>query len=519
MKQTIHKLAQVAGALALLLGMSQPAQAVIDGITGPTFNLKAAPGYISTADGNNQYVWGFADADGTVAMQYPGPTLIVNQGDTVIVNLQNALPVPVSILFPGQSNVISSTNPESQAGLVTREAALGGSVSYSFVATEPGTYMYHSATQQALQLEMGLVGALIVRPNVAEPLRQAYSHVNTSFDYEYLFLLTEMDPAIHAQVEQQALPGGILFQMQELGSQNAGLQTQLVQADAAINAKLSELAATVPFSTAYFEVLGQLAPLINDQIALGVQVSAAVDQLAVLEQQYLAGGVVDISKPFPTLWFINGRNGPDTLLDANVPWLPNQPYNILPRMHPGEKLLMRVVSAGRDLHPFHTHGNNTWLIARDGRMLESAPGMGPDLASSNYTLTTVPGQTYDATYEWTGKGLNWDIYGHAPGDPMEPSEYGPDHGKAFPEISTGVPLMLPNVLDLAEGQFYSGSPFLGSKEAPRPGQAKTNAFGGYFHMWHSHNEKELTNDDIFPGGMLTLVIIEPHGVDIPDTQS
>jgi hypothetical protein len=27
-------------------------------------------------------------------------------------------------------------------------------------------------------------------------------------------------------------------------------------------------------------------------------------------------------------------------------------------------------------------------------------------------------------------------------------------------------------------------------------------------MWHSHNEKEIVNFDIFPGGMLTMLLIE-----------
>jgi len=443
MKQNILRFSRAASVIltsliaALMLAMSPSAQAVIEGVTGPTFELEAKPGYISTADGNSQYMWGFANAGvSPVTMQYPGPTLIVNQGDTVTVNLSNALPVPVSIMFPGQSNVVTSANPGSAPGEITQEALVGGNVTYTFDAIEPGTYMYHSATQQALQIEMGLTGTLIVRPAAADPLHQAYSHEDTQFDHEYLFFLTEIDPSIHDQVESQVLAG--------------------------------------------------------EPVA------------------------IDFSHHAPTLWFINGRTGPDTMLEANVPWLPNQPYNIVPRMHPGEKILLRVIGAGRDLHPFHTHGNNTWLMARDGRMLESAPGMGPDLATSNYTIQTVPGQTYDATFEWTGEALNWDIYGHAPGDAMEPSEYAPDHGKPFPEISAGVPMMLPNILDLAEGQFYSGSPFLGSSVAPRPGQARTNEFGGYFHMWHSHNEKELANDDVFPGGMMTMVIIEPHGVPIPN---
>ena len=463
-------------------------------------------------------------------------TLIVNQGDTVTVNLSNTLPMPVSIIFPGQSDVTASINPESQAGLVTREArSVFGSVSYSFVADKPGTYMYHSASQQALQIEMGLMGALIVRPSVDEngtalldPLHRAYEHVDTSFNYEYLFLLSEMDPAVHAQMEKNSLPGGILFQLEALGLEVAVLEPALDQAMADVLAQVEILNEPHPELTPLEDaqrILEQtyiLDALVHIQLDLAGQLTAALTQIAILEQQFLTAGV-DMSNYFATLWFINGRNGPDTLLDANVPWLPNQPYNILPRMHPGEKLLMRVVAAGRDLHPFHTHGNNTWLIARDGRMLESAPGMGPDLATSNYTLQTVPGATYDATYEWTGKALNWDIYGHSGADcdpndatQLEPFEYAPDHCKAFPEISPGVALSLPNVLDLAEGQFYSGSPFLGSSEAPRPGQVKTNAFGGYFHMWHSHNEKELTNDDIFPGGMLTVVIIEPHGTPIPD---
>ena len=346
MKQTIRKLAQATGVMmALMLGASQPAQAVIDGITGPTFNLKATPGYISTADGNSQYVWGFADADAaTVTMQYPGPTLIVNQGDTVTVNLSNALPVPVSIIFPGQSDVSASTNLGSQAGLVTQEASSAGNVSYSFVATEPGTYMYHSATQQALQLEMGLVGALIVRPAAVDPLHQAYEHVDTSFDYEYLFLLSEMDPNVHAQVETSSLPGGILFQLEALGLDVAALEPQLEQAMTDVLAQVLILNEPHPELTPLEDaqrILEQtyiLDALVHIQLDLAGQLTAALTQIALLEGQLLAGAVVDMSTYTPTLWFINGRNGPDTLLDANVPWLPNQPYNILPRMHPGEKI-------------------------------------------------------------------------------------------------------------------------------------------------------------------------------------
>ena len=121
---------------------------------------------------------------------------------------------------------------------------------------------------------------------------------------------------------------------------------------------------------------------------------------------------VDTAKFFPVYWFINGRAAPDTMADANVPWLPNQPYNCMPQAHPGEKVLMRMVGGGRDLHPFHTHGNHHDVIARNGRLLGSAPAAGADNAEQAFTSTVFPGQTLDALYSWTGEGLGWDAYGH-----------------------------------------------------------------------------------------------------------
>ncbi len=160
----------------------------VDGITGPSFTLTAMAGHISTPDdagdsvngtiglgGGNIYAWSFGNglpgAGGTTNFQYPGPTLIANQGDSVTVALYNTLPFPVSLVFPGQQ--VTATG--GSAGLLTQEVPAGsptapaGPVVYSFSATNPGTYIYNSGTMQALQLEMGMVGALIVRPTGFNP--------------------------------------------------------------------------------------------------------------------------------------------------------------------------------------------------------------------------------------------------------------------------------------------------------------------------------------------------------------
>lgn len=167
-----------AGLAALLLGMVGQAQAYINGWEGEgsgtvadprTFTLTAKHDFISTSDGGSHYAWGYAFGT-DLPMQYPGPTLIVRQGDTVKIVLNNSLPVPVSVVFPGLQGVTATGgNP----GLLTREAravplsenAVVAGPTYTFVADKPGTYLYHSGTNPDLQVEMGLVGALIVRPN------------------------------------------------------------------------------------------------------------------------------------------------------------------------------------------------------------------------------------------------------------------------------------------------------------------------------------------------------------------
>lgn len=409
----------VTAALALF---ATDAYAVIDGLTGNSFMLSAKEGYVLGGDGLSIYTWGFADDTGP--MQYPGPTLIVNQGTTVTVFRRNYLPRPVSMVFPGQEGVTATGGA---AGQLTQEAPADNgatTVTYEFQAGEPGTYHYYSGTHMDLQIEMGLVGAIIVRPAGFPADQWAYNHADSAYDHGYLFLITEMDYNIHLMAE------------------------------------------------------------------------------------FGLWDYIDTTTFHPVYWFINGRNAPDTMLMANVEWLPNQPYNCMPRMHPGEKLLMPFVNGGRDPHPFHTHGNNFTVIAKDARLLESAPGAGANLAESDFTQTVALGQTVDAIFEWTGERLGWDIYGHAPGDPLEPYEYAPDHSKPFPVI-------LPGQQEITFGSTYSGSPFLGAMGALPPGEGGFNLNAGYFFMWHSHNEVEMVNNDIFPGGLMTMLVIEPHGVPIP----
>ncbi|MCP3869628.1 MAG: multicopper oxidase domain-containing protein [Gammaproteobacteria bacterium] len=455
MKKLNHRPQSIVVIFTAVLLLCSPVglQAAINGISGTTFNLTARPDYISTADGGSMLLWGYAN--GASRAQYPGPTLIIDQNETITITLRNGLLVAggttpnVSLVIPGQEVTASCTGTCPQ-GELTLEAPPGGldEVSYTFTAAQPGTYTYHSGTNPGLQVEMGLTGAIIVRPagfQASSPT--AYGHPDTAYTYEELFFLTEMDPNIHQAVEFY-------------GPDHPTIQ-----------------------------------PMLDNY--------------------------------FSNYWFINGRTAPDDLAAANVLWLPTQPYNSVPRMHPGDTVLMRVVGGGREMHPFHHHGNHAKVIARDGRMLASAPGAGPDIATEGFTITSTPGKTVDALFTWTGEGLNWDIYGGSevwttqpelahtcnglttpsPGFDPVTQEYCPDHGKPFPVV-------LPGNLELAFGGWWGGSPYLGSLGTLPPGEGGLNPNGGFSFMWHSHTEKELTNWDIFPGGMLTMMIIEAYNVPI-----
>ena len=431
--------------LVLMIGMLLPAiagaQAMIPGITPTTgaFNLTAKTGMIASDDGGSIFMWGFAD--GNAQMQYPGPTLIVNQNDNVTVNLTNQLTVPVSIVFPGQAGVNAAMVPPGigNLGLLTLEANPGETVQYTFTASQPGTYTYHSGTRPELQVEMGRVGALIVRPSFTPPVGFAgcgYGHQDSCFHHEYLHVLSEIDPQIHRLVQQ---------------------------------GRMSE---------------------------------------------------VDNTRAFPVHWFINGRSGFDTVAPTNSKFLPRQPYSALVRAHPGDTILLRIIGATRDLHPHHLHGNHHRVIARDSRLLGSTPpGSGANLREFSFTTTVGPGQTFDALFAWTGQGLGWDIYGHtdptgtgqvgaACTAPLAPNETVEDHCKP-------IPVIFPDNKDLLFGPLYTGSPFLGSTGTLPPGEGGFNPNAGLPFMWHSHSEKELTSNNLFPGGMLTFCIIEHPSTPIP----
>ncbi|MGD8857972.1 MAG: multicopper oxidase domain-containing protein [Chloroflexota bacterium] len=307
----------------------------------PTFTLKTNTGYVGTPDDNVVFMWGFSE--GNSPFQYPGPILCVNEGDTVTIILQNTLPESVSIVFPGQDDVLADGAPAQPqfdvsgnlTSLAQAAPANGGSITYSFVANHPGTFVYQSGTNPAKQVRMGLFGAIVVRPALEQTnpgRRFANNRPDSEFnpEGEFLVLFSEIDPYLNQAVEL-----GKGFNMNN-------------------------------YQTRYWMINGRGFP----------------DTIAPNFASWLP------SQPYGALARVHPFNDTEFLGDGVTP---NPAYNPLP-------YLERFVNVGTEVIPMHPHAKNALLVNQDGRAVEG-PGE-EDLAWENFSVPVAPGQTYDGLFKY-----------------------------------------------------------------------------------------------------------------------
>jgi len=379
--------------------------------------LNTQTGYIVLPDSNTMFMWGYAQAGHS--FQHPGPVLCVNEGDLVTVILQNTLSEPVSIMFPGQEDVMANGVPAQpqfvdngsgpQLTSLTNAAAPGGSITYSFVATNPGTYLYESGTNPRKQVGMGLFGALIVRPALGA--NYVYNRADSQFTptEEFMVLLSEIDPYLNQAVER--------------------------------------------------------------------------------------GRNYNLNNYHPRYWLINGRGFPDSVADNSASWLPTQPYGALARIHQFNDTLppsdpnyhpypavARYLNVGTEDYPFHPHGNNGLVIARDGRPLEGSAA--EDLSFEKFDINIGPGQTWDVIFRW------YDAEG-------------------YDSVSNPVPVTVPSLANQEIGMFYSGSPYLGTQEVLPPGIQTLNQCGEYWIISHNHALYQITSWGVNMTGPITYMRIDP----------
>ena len=173
------------GGLAVLVALAMPATAARAATVDCTTpgDLYAVSG-TTTLGSQSVNVWGYGTTAASVTRP-GGPTLCVTAGDTVTLTLHNELAENTALLFQGQQMIPDLTG-----------AAPGATTTYTFTASQPGTYLYEAGLVPGAQhqVAMGLYGALIVRPTT---VGQAYDASTTAYDDEAVLVLSEIDPTLN----------------------------------------------------------------------------------------------------------------------------------------------------------------------------------------------------------------------------------------------------------------------------------------------------------------------------------
>ena len=154
----------------------------------------------------------------------------------------------------------------------------------------------------------------------------------------------------------------------------------------------------------------------------------------------------------------------------------------------------------------------------------------------------------DGIFYWTGKGLNWDMYGHNTGVPGSASASLP----ALRMRTATTPARRPRSTttsgarittsrwrkpirrcrrrrsgDSARSQHPHQRRLVRRQSLPRartrrsarsvpparllppePSPTRPADEAGFAFMWHSHNEREITTNNIFPGGMMMMMLVD-----------
>lgn len=118
------------------------------------FHLVAEPIRREFAPGFWVNCWGYNGSS-------PGPTIEAVEGDRVRIYVTNKLNEPTSIHWHG---IILPNGMNGVAGLNQRAIQPGETFKYEFTLKQNGTFMYHSHSDEMIQIALGMEGFFIIHP-------------------------------------------------------------------------------------------------------------------------------------------------------------------------------------------------------------------------------------------------------------------------------------------------------------------------------------------------------------------
>ena len=158
----------VAGTTTLLTWSQRAYSATIN------VNLSMVAGDVTMIDDTLAYMFTFST---TGLAEYPGPTILCQEGDTIQLSLNNNLSTQSSFKVQGTS--------------IYKTVAANSNTSLIFTAPVAGTYLYHDSLNNGVNRVMGLHGALVVMPR---GITNKSFATGPSFIRQYKWILGNVDP-------------------------------------------------------------------------------------------------------------------------------------------------------------------------------------------------------------------------------------------------------------------------------------------------------------------------------------
>lgn len=186
-----------------------PVDNTVPNLTGADFCDADDPEAICPQSAERKYyIRGFCDDAPDQTAQpgcavVPAPIIDVNQGDDVFItlrNIDNANPLapkdPHTIHLHGVHATTQNDGfPESSWEVPETPGSNTGV--YYFRAEDPGTYMWHCHVEASEHVQMGMYGAMIIRPRYRSESTVFGGYYGDKYDQEYVVLLSDVELAAH----------------------------------------------------------------------------------------------------------------------------------------------------------------------------------------------------------------------------------------------------------------------------------------------------------------------------------
>lgn len=362
----------------------------------------------------------------TVNGTSPGPEIRARQGDLVEVEFVNESVTDGATLHWHGIDVPNAA--DGVAGITQDAVPIGGRHVYRFEATDAGTYWYHSHQMSHVQVERGLLGAIVIEPAPTEPANAA------DLDVTALLHVYGGQHTLNGRIDDERVdaPAGATVRVRVINTDQGTasvwsatpfrvvavdghdvhepgeVEGQRVLIPAGGRADVAVRAPTR--GAVRLHVGGARTVLIGDPSAAEAsarpvsQPSQTLDLLTygTPEPSVLAAAAPDrsydyvIARRFGIIdgrpgnfWTINGRMFPD------VPMFD---------VAEGDTVVMHLRNDSGDVHPMHLHGHHFVVLSRD----DIAASGSPWIVDS---LDVHPGESYDIAFVADNPGI-WSDHCH-----------------------------------------------------------------------------------------------------------